>query len=60
MSTALKFETHLFEYHHDGSTWSFEVKATSERDMREQFETRLAPKTARERLRADRPQEEKQ
>lgn len=27
-----KWNTYLFEYHHDGATWSIEIKASSEQD----------------------------
>jgi len=32
-----QFETHLFEYRHDGALWSLEVKATSAEDARERL-----------------------
>ena len=28
------FQTHLFEYRHEGATWTIEVKASSEADAR--------------------------
>ena len=31
-------ETHLFEYYHDGATWSIEIKASSEQDALERLE----------------------
>ena len=31
-------ETHLFEYSHDGATWSIEIKASSEQDAVERLE----------------------
>ncbi len=31
-------ETHLFEYRHNGATWSIEIKANSEQDAVERLE----------------------
>ena len=33
-----KWPTHLFEYQHDGGTWSIEIPATSEQDAKERIE----------------------
>ena len=32
-----KWSTHLFEYNHDGATWSIEIKAPSEQDALERL-----------------------
>jgi len=33
-SSVSSYQTHLFHYHHRGSVWGFEVKATSEDDAK--------------------------
>jgi hypothetical protein len=33
-----KWPTHLFEYQHDGATWSIEIPAISEQDAKERIE----------------------
>ena len=33
-----KWPTHLFEYRHDGATWSIEIPARSEEDAKERIE----------------------
>ena len=33
-----KWPTHLFEYHHDGATWSIEIPARSELDAKERVD----------------------
>ena len=32
-----KFETHLFQYQHNGATWTLEIEASSEKDARERL-----------------------
>lgn len=39
-----KWETHLFEYYHDGATWSLEIKAPSQQDAQERLNKLLYAK----------------
>jgi hypothetical protein len=39
-----KWETHLFEYNHDGATWSIEIKAPSQQDAQERLNKLLYAK----------------
>ena len=39
-----KWETHLFEYNHDGATWSVEIKALSQEDAQERLNKLLYAK----------------
>ena len=32
-----RWDTYLFEYHHDGATWNIEIKARSEQDALERL-----------------------
>ena len=33
-----KWPTHLFQYQHDGATWSIEIPARSEKDAKDRIE----------------------
>lgn len=33
-----KWPTHLFEYEHDGATWSIEIPAPSEQDAKDRLD----------------------
>lgn len=39
-----EWKTHLFEYHHDGATWGFEINAPSQEDAQERLNKLLYAK----------------